>query len=50
MIYLKCFLAGFILGIVLDFLGLPIPAPTTLAGILSIFAVWVGYNIFGRIV
>lgn len=43
---LKSFIGGIILGLVFCRLTLPIPAPPTLAGVLGIFGVYVGYLIF----
>ncbi|GAF64354.1 XapX domain-containing protein [Alkalihalobacillus trypoxylicola] len=39
-------LAGLIVGIVFAWIKLPIPAPPTLAGIMGIIGIFIGYQIF----
>jgi XapX domain-containing protein len=36
---------GFILGGVFTLLKLPLPAPTTFAGVLGVVGVWLGYEL-----
>lgn len=43
--YLLATLTGVIVGAIFTFLNLPIPAPPTLAGILGIVGVYIGYLI-----
>jgi len=42
---IKAFLVGLSCGILFSLLGLPIPAPTALAGILGIMGIFIGYII-----
>ena len=43
------FITGIIVGVVFALLKLPIPAPPTLAGILGIIGIFVGYIIVSRL-
>ncbi|RBW68678.1 XapX domain-containing protein [Bacillus taeanensis] len=43
---LLALLAGLIVGFIFAFLKLPIPAPPVLSGIMGIFGVYLGYQIF----
>lgn len=45
MIELRTFIAGLILGSAFAFVRAEIPAPMTLAGVLGIVGVWLGYRI-----
>ncbi len=40
-------LAGFIVGLVFCFIKLPLPAPPTLAGVMGIAGVYLGYVAYG---
>lgn len=39
----QAFFTGLIVGLVFSFIGLPIPAPNALAGILGIVGIYLGY-------
>lgn len=45
MIEVKTFVAGFVLGSAFALVRAEIPAPMTLAGVLGIVGVWLGYRI-----
>jgi XapX domain-containing protein len=38
-------LSGVALGAIFSFFKLPLPAPVTLAGVIGVFGVWLGYII-----
>lgn len=42
-------IAGLVLGGVMTALNLPLPAPTSIVGIVGIFGVWLGYSLVERI-
>ncbi|MDD3150854.1 MAG: DUF1427 family protein [Candidatus Gastranaerophilales bacterium] len=48
MIYIWSMLTGIVLGSIFTLLKLPIPAPSTLAGVLGILGVYIGYVITSK--
>lgn len=42
-------LTGAVLGAVFRLLGLPVPAPPVLAGVLGVFGIWLGAWLVGRL-
>ncbi len=40
------FLTGFITGLIFSFLKLPIPAPQSLAGVMGIIGIFLGYFLY----
>lgn len=43
-------IAGMILGIGFAILRLPIPAPITLAGVMGVVGVWIGFMIVQKVI
>lgn len=42
-------LTGAVLGAVFRLLGLPVPAPPVLAGVVGVFGIWLGAWLVGRL-
>jgi XapX domain-containing protein len=42
---IKALAVGVVVGLIFSRLGLPIPAPPALAGVLGIVGIWLGYRI-----
>jgi XapX domain-containing protein len=42
---IKALAVGVVVGFIFSRLGLPIPAPPALAGVLGIVGIWLGYRI-----
>lgn len=43
------FIVGFLVGAIFGILTLPIPAPPTLAGVLAIVGIYLGYTLIGML-
>lgn len=49
MIYLQTFAVGMFLGVVFAVLKLPVPAPSTIAGVVGILGVTIGYVVISSV-